>query len=271
MRKGIDVSSYQGRIDFTKVKPYIDFVILRCGYGNDIRRQDDVYYERNARMCKELGIPFGVYLYSYATNLDDARSEVEHTLRLIRDKKLEYPVFLDVEEKRQMVLPKEKLTEIVNYYCEEIEKAGYYVGIYSSLDRFKSNLDSKELDRYDKWIAEWGDRFTYDKKAGMWQNTSYEELSGIEGRVDGDISFYDYPRIIKERGLNHLEEEKLKYRKGDKVYVSGIIYKESAAKEENKKVCDLEFVIEEVYAGEEAPYKIRDGYVKEDSVYKKCS
>ena len=91
MLKGIDVSSYQGRIDWNKVKPYIDFAIIRCGWGNNSRRQDDVYFERNSRMCHELNIPFGVYLYSYATNLDDARSEVEHTLRLIRDKKLEYP------------------------------------------------------------------------------------------------------------------------------------------------------------------------------------
>ena len=116
MRRGIDVSSYQGKIDWEKVKPYIDFAIIRCGFGNNLRSQDDVYYERNVEMCKRLNIPFGVYLYSYATTLDDARSEVEHTLRLIRNKKLEYPVFLDVESKRQMSLPKEDLIEIVKYY-----------------------------------------------------------------------------------------------------------------------------------------------------------
>ena len=141
MKRGIDVSSYQGKIDWSRVKPYIDFAIIRCGWGNDTRRQDDVYYERNAKTCEELKIPFGVYLYSYATTLDEARSEVEHTLRLIRDKKLEYPVFLDVESRRQMALPKEKLVEIVKYYCEEMQKEGYYVGIYSNLYRFKSNLE----------------------------------------------------------------------------------------------------------------------------------
>ena len=94
MRRGIDVSSYQGRIDWYKVKPYIDFAIIRCGFGNNLYSQDDVYFERNARLCEELNIPYGVYLYSDATTLDDARSEVMHTLRLIKDKKLEYPVFL---------------------------------------------------------------------------------------------------------------------------------------------------------------------------------
>ena len=271
MLKGIDVSSYQGRIDWNKVKPYIDFAIIRCGWGNNSRRQDDVYFERNSRMCHELNIPFGVYLYSYATNLDDARSEVEHTLRLIRDKKLEYPVFLDVESHRQKALRKEDLIEIVKYYCEEMERNGYYVGIYASLDTFKNNLDSRELDAFDKWVAEWNDRFTYDGKAGMWQHTSYEELSGIRGRVDGDIAFYDYPKIIRDAHLNHLEEENLKYRRGDKVYVTGSIYRDSNGTDAIKSVCDKEYIIEEVLNEESAPYKIVDGYVKADSVYTKES
>ena len=270
MRRGIDVSAYQGRIDWTKVKPYIDFAIIRCGYGNNIRSQDDVYYERNASLCEELSIPYGIYLYSYATTLDEARSEVEHTLRLIKDKKLEYPVFLDVESKRQMALPKEDLIEIVKYYCEEIQDAGYYVGIYSSLDRFKSNLDSKELDPYDKWVAEWGDEFTYTKEAGMWQYTSYEELSGINGRVDGDIAFYDYPKIIRDAGLNHLEEDKLKYRAGEIVYVSGEIYEDKDALVPIKSVCDIAFTIEGTIEDAIAPYMISEGYVKESSVYQKC-
>lgn len=270
MRKGIDVSSYQGKIDWSKVKPYIDFAIIRCGWGNDVRSQDDIYYERNASMCHELGIPFGVYLFSYATNLDEARSEVEHTLRLIRDKRLEYPVFLDVETKRQMALPKERLTEIVKYYCEEMEKNGYYVGIYSSLNRFKNNLDSKELDAFDKWVAEWNERFTYTGKAGMWQNTSYEEMAGIEGRVDGDYAFYDYPKIIKDAKLNHLEEENLPYRRGDEIFVSGRIYEDSDATRVRRTVCDEEFVIEEVLNDRNAPYKISEGYARVEEVYKKC-
>lgn len=270
MKKGIDVSSYQGQIDWTRVKPYIDFAIIRCGWGNNLKRQDDVYFERNTEMCKKLNIPFGVYLYSYATTLDEARSEVEHTLRLIRNKKLEYPIFLDVESKRQMALPKEKLVEIVKYYCEEIQKEGYYVGIYASLNRFRSNLDARQLDPFDKWVAEWNERFTYEGKAGMWQNTSYEEIPGIRDRVDGDVAFYDYPKIIRDAGLNHLEEN-LKYHKGEKVYVTGDIYEESNADRVLRCVCDKEYTIEATDKDAIAPYKVDDGYVKENSVYKKCS
>lgn len=267
MKKGIDVSSWQGRIDWTRVKPHIDFAILRCGYGNDVAYQDDREFERNAKMCKELGIPFGVYLYSYATTLDDAQSEVDHTLRLIKNKKLEYPVFLDVESARQMALPKDRLVRIVNHYCEEMEKNGYYVGIYSSLDRFKSNLDSRELDKFDKWIAEWGDRLTYKGEAGMWQNTDYEDIPGIRGRVDGDEAFYDYPRIIRDAGLNHLDEiPSLKYKVGDTVCASGSIYKNYNATEIRDSVCDREFKIEEVIEGKEAPYRVSLGYIKESEI-----
>lgn len=269
MKKGIDVSSYQGQIDWMRVKPYIDFAIIRCGWGNNLEKQDDVYFERNAKMCEQLHISYGVYLYSYATTLDEARSEVLHTLRLIKDKKLEYPIFLDVESKRQMALPKEKLVEIVKYYCEEMQKEGYYVGIYASLNRFRSNLDSKELDPFDKWVAEWNERFTYKGKAGMWQNTSYEELPGIRGRVDGDVAFYDYPKIIREAGLNHLEEN-LRYHKGEDVFVTGNIYEDSEATEVVKKACDQEYTIEATDPIAEAPYKVEDGYVKENSVYRKC-
>ena len=247
VKRGIDVSSYQGKIDWTRVKSYIDFAIIRCGWGNDSESQDDVYYERNAKECEKLGIPYGIYLFSYATNLDEARSEVFHTLRLIKNKKIDYPIFLDVEEKRQMALPKEELTEIVKYYCEEMEKNGYYVGIYSSLNRFKSNLDSKELERFDKWVAEWNETFTYNKRAGMWQNTSYEEIPGIKGRVDGDIAFYDYPKIIKDAHLNHLDDKKHKNTVGDKVYIS-----EDASNDRNKEnminyLCDEEFTIEKIF------------------------
>lgn len=268
MIKGIDVSSYQGRIDWIKVKPFIDFAIIRCGFGNDVRRQDDTYFERNARMCEEYNIPYGVYLYSYSTNLDDARSEVEHTLRLIRDKKIEYPIFLDVESRRQLSMRKEDLVEVVKYYCEEMERNGYYVGIYASLNTLRNNLDSRELDRFDKWVAEWNDEFTYKGKAGMWQHTSYEELPGIRGRVDGDIAFYDYPKIIRDAKLNHLSDE-TKYKKGDKVFISGSVYENMDTDEIKLSVCDEEVIIDEVYPDALNPYLTRFGFVKESEIYRK--
>lgn len=270
MLKGVDVSSYQGKIDWNSLKPYIDFAIIRCGWGNNSEAQDDIYYERNSQECEKLGIPYGVYLFSYATNLEEARSEVLHTLRLIKDKRIEYPIYLDVEEKRQMALPKEELIEIVKYYCEEMERHGYYVGIYASLDRFKSNLNSRELDPFDKWVAEWNDRFTYEGKSGMWQHTSHEKLPGINGRVDGDIAFYNYPRIIRDAHLNHLDDDDYKFKVGDIVYVSGDVFENPDKTICVGSICDQEYTIERIIPDTLAPYQISKGFISEQSLYKKC-
>lgn len=278
LRKGIDVSSYQGNIDWERAKEYIDFAIIRCGYGNNITSQDDIKFERNAESCKIQNIPFGVYLFSYATNLNMAQSEVDHTLRLIKNHQLEYPVFLDVEEKAQLSLPKEKLVEIVKYYCDKIEKAGYYVGIYASLSTLNGILNSEELDPYDKWVAEWGRDLNYHKPCGLWQNTNDARIPGIETRVDGDIAFYDYPKIIRENGLNHLEEKKetidLKYKVGDKVYLNGSIYKNEDGKEEIEKHRNQKVTITKTNntKGVTAPYEVNHkGYVKESDLSDKLT
>lgn len=269
MKKGIDVSSYQGDINWEEAKKYIDFAIIRCGVGNNIKEQDDKKWERNTSECERLSIPYGTYLFSYATNLTMAQSEVEHTLRLVKDKKLEYPIFLDVEERGQLSLPKEQLVEIVKYYCEKIESAGYYVGIYASLSTLNGILNDEALLKYDKWVAEWGKDFSYHKNSGLWQNTDHEQILGINTRVDGDIAFYDYPEIIRKNGLNHLEEqekETLKYKKGDTAYLNGPLYKEESGTTIQKNYRNKKVTIQETNdkKGVQAPYKTDiNGYVKE--------
>ncbi len=271
MRKGIDVSSYQGNIDWEEVKENVDFAIIRCGYGNNIASQDDVYYRRNVEECTRLGIPFGVYLFSYATDIAMSQSEVEHTLRLIKDYQLEYPVFIDIETRAQLELPKEELVKVAKHYCEEMESHGYYVGIYASLSTLNGILDSNELDIYDKWVAEWSKDFTYKGKSGLWQNTDNDRIPGIDTRVDGNIAFYDYPTIIREHGLNHLkkeEEPERKFKKGDHVYVNGSVYKKEDGKEVITKVKNVPVTITSVSKKDvKAPYHLDiKGYSKEDSL-----
>lgn len=271
MKKGIDVSSYQGDINWDETKKYIDFAIIRCGYGNNVESQDDSKFKRNSEECERLGIPFGTYLFSYATNLSMAQSEVEHTLRLIKDKRLEYPIFLDVEERNQLALPKEDLVAIVKYYCEKLEEAGYYVGIYASLSTLNNQLNDEALLKYDKWVAEWGKDFTYRGHSGLWQNTDDARIGGVPARVDGDIAFYNYPEIIRKNGLNHLgseEKVKLKYKKGDQVYLNGASYKDEDGEEINKIHKNKKVVIQEINEkkGVTAPYKTNKGFVKEENL-----
>lgn len=232
MFRGIDVSSYQGNINWEEAKKGIDFAIIRCGFGGNLIAQDDKMYERNTQECERFNIPYGVYLYSYAASIEEAQGEVDHTLRLLQNKKAEYPIFLDVESEIQKKLDKNVLADIVEYYCNKMEEAGYYVGIYANLDWFVNRLDSPKLDKFDHWLAQWSNKPTYQKPFGMWQYTSKLTLSGIDSFVDGDIAYKDYPKLIREKKLNHLDKETQpvpspKYKVGDEVILSGTLYRDS--------------------------------------------
>lgn len=206
-KQGIDISSHQGDIDWNLVKNSIDFAIIRCGYGVDRTSQDDTKFIRNADECTRLKIPFGVYLYSYARGTSEASSEADHVLRLIQNYKLEYPVYYDIENNSYIDQnSNETLADMCVTFCNKLEEAGYYVGIYSSKAFFDSRLNSDKLNRYDKWLAQWSSEPTYTRPFGMWQYTSDGSIPGINGRVDRDISYLNYPVIIRENGLNRLDK-----------------------------------------------------------------
>lgn len=207
MKRGIDVSSHQGVIDWEAVKGNIDYAIIRCGYGADRESQDDIYFKRNADECTRLGIPFGVYLYSYADNISWSDSEVEHVLRLVKGYQLEYPIYYDIEDKVQANLSNETLTDIVVNFCEKLEQQGYYVGVYANLNWWNTKLNSNRLDAYAKWVARYNTVLGYD--AGMWQYTSSGTIAGINGNVDMDYCYVDYPEAIKKAGLNGFTKEEV--------------------------------------------------------------
>ena len=130
MKRGIDVSSHQGVINWEAVKGKIDYAIIRCGYGADRESQDDIYFKRNADECTRLGIPFGVYLYSYADNIDWSNSEVDHVLRLVKGYQLAYPIYYDIEDKVQANLSNEALTDIIVNFCDKFSNTDFpYVAL----------------------------------------------------------------------------------------------------------------------------------------------
>lgn len=197
MFKGIDVSSYQGIIDWESVKNNIDFAILRCGYGDDCISQDDRMFKRNADECTRLGIPFGVYIFCYAADWDNIRSEVLHTLRMINGYHLSYPVFLDLEDSKTIgSLNPCTIGDYAQYFCSEIQKAGYYPAIYANKYWFTSILTDKRFEKWDKWVAQYYTECTYDGTYTMWQYSSDGHVDGINGRVDMNICYVDYPAII---------------------------------------------------------------------------
>lgn len=189
----IDVSEWQGVIDWNKVRPHIDGVILRCGCGTSY---DDKQWTRNVAECERLGIPFGVYLYSYAKDTAAAKKEAEHVLRLIKGHKLSFPVYFDAEQGGT-----EKVcNQTAKTFCDIIEGAGYFVGIYSTAYWFAHYL--KDDGRYTRWVASWGTNNGQPqakpnvKSMAMWQFTSIGKIPGVNGNVDVSLCYEDFPAII---------------------------------------------------------------------------
>ena len=207
-RKGIDVSYAQGEIDWERVKAAgVEFAILRCGYGDDLVSQDDSRYRANADACTRLGIPFGLYLYSYATSEEHAVSEADHILRLARDYRPAYPLYYDLEDAGTVgQLSNEGIARIAQVFCDRIEKARCFAGIYADESWWSTRLTDARFDRWAKWIAEYP-TLTYTKPVGMWQYTSSGQVNGISGSVDRNECFVDYPRIIRDKGLNGFRKD----------------------------------------------------------------
>lgn len=186
----IDVSTWQGNIDWEKVKPQIDGAILRCGYGMDQEDQDDGQFKRNADECTRLGIPFGVYIYSYADSEERIRSEAAHVLRLVKPYKLAYPIYLDLEENGTQA----GAVERAEIFGDIIEEAGYWCGIYANLNWWNNYLQG--LDRFTKWVAQYYKVCEYDGTYDMWQYSSSGTINGISGRVDMNECYRDFPAEI---------------------------------------------------------------------------
>ena len=192
-KTGIDVSKHDGNIDWQQVKDDgIEFAIIRIGYGEDNVSQDDIKAVYNMNQCEALGIPYGVYIYSYALTEADVDSEIAHTLRMIEGRNPSMGVFFDMEDadgyKANHGMPSaQALNNLCIRYVQGITEAGYKAGVYASKNWFTNTLTSSKLDEYTKWVAQWAEVNTYDRKFSMWQYTSDGYVNGIEGRVDMDV------------------------------------------------------------------------------------
>ena len=201
MTSGIDVSQWQGVIDWAKAKASINFALIRAGYGDTLSypRQIDTQYEYNYAQCKRLGIPVGIYFYAYAMNAAEAKREAECCLALLKGKQFEYPIYYDVEE--YDLFKSGKTAEVTRAFVKVLEDAGYWVGIYtyrSAMGYFPADIRDKKAFA----IAEYGSKLNYSGPYGIWQNSSTWRVDGISGNVDHDWCYVDYPKLIKEKGKN---------------------------------------------------------------------
>lgn len=197
----IDVSEHQGVIDWNAAKGQIDGAILRCGFGDNIADQDDKQWKRNADECTRLGIPFGVYIYSYATSMAQAESEAQHVLRCVRGYKLSYPIYLDLEEAGTQ----SGAVERAKRFGDVIEGVGYWCGVYANLHWWNNYLGG--LDRFTKWVAQYNSRCDYTGTGkDIWQYSSTGSVAGIAGNVDMNECYRDFPKEIKGGGATNTAE-----------------------------------------------------------------
>lgn len=195
MLKGIDVSAWQSTIDWAKVKNSgIQFAILRIGYATTI----DKTFETNYLNAKKVNMPIGVYLYSYAKSVEGAKNEANAVIRWLKGKSLELPVYYDIEDKAQASLSKETRTKMCEAFCNTIEAAGFWAGIYSNKNWAENYVDGTKLGkRYTYWIAQYASKCTYKGNFDIWQHTSSGKVNGINGNVDMNIMYRDLISEIK--------------------------------------------------------------------------
>lgn len=203
MIKGIDISVWQGKIDWSEVAKdeNVKFAILRAGYGK-YAFQKDARFEEYYAGCERYNIPVGAYWFSYATTKEEAIQEAKACIECIKGKKFEYPILFDIEHESQT--SKAVADVIIPAFCDTLKAAGYYVGVYTYYSFIKSYISKSVYSKYDLAIAHYASSTPWSDKE-IWQYSCKGSIQGINGEVDLDYCYVDnYPEKIKSLGLNNL-------------------------------------------------------------------
>lgn len=206
--KGLDVSRFQGEVDWERVKAAgYRFAMLRAGYGDSTV---DEQFRRNASECNRIGLPIGAYWFCYAATTENAAKEADSCIRTVSGYRLDYPVCYDIEQASADYVEKLGISftpalarELVKSFCNRVESKGYFAMFYSNQSFFNAYLGTALAKRYAFWYARYTDTFD-GTDCGIWQYTSAGRVPGISGNVDLDLAYMDYPSVIRRAGLNHL-------------------------------------------------------------------
>lgn len=195
-KTGIDVSKWNGDIDWDKVKNAgVEYAIVRAGYRGSVTGSlvEDPYFAANMKGAAASGMPVGVYFFTQAVNEVEAVEEASAVLRLVREYDITYPIFIDTEgaggNGRADQLDVDTRTLVCEAFCRTIENAGYEAGVYGSRNWYNNNLHADRLENYCIWLAEYRSVPLYQGYYQMWQYTSKGKIDGIEGNVDMNVSY----------------------------------------------------------------------------------
>ncbi len=203
---GIDVSSWQGKIDWSKVKnDGKTFAIVRAG----TTKGKDTYFEENYKNAKSNEIQLGCYFYTYATTVEEAEKDAYLLLSWLEGKQFEYPVFYDMENEVQLAsgMTTQLRTEMCLAFIRVLEENGWYAGTYANANWYNNYLNKEALGQAGElWLASWMNSGEptrdYRGQYGLWQYTDKGKVSGISGNVDLDVSYIDYFSLMRTGGFN---------------------------------------------------------------------
>ena len=175
--KIVDVSRWNNTVDYKALKKKgITGVVIQCGYGM-VSSQKDPYFESNYKKARANKMLVGVYHYSYAKSVAEAKEEAKVCLGWLKGRSLDMPIYIDMEEENLTYLGKSTLTKIAKEFCKTIEKAGYKAGVYANANWFKNNLNYSSLKKnYSIWLAQYFGTKEYD--CDIWQYTSKYIVNG---------------------------------------------------------------------------------------------
>lgn len=285
--RGIDISDNNGTLDWDRVKKQIDFAMIRVGYGSNYESQDDKQAVRNMQECERTGKPYGVYLYSYALNEEEAHSEAAHILRMISGFNPVIGIYIDMEDAdgykvrngKDPYKNGEAFTKICQIVMDDLKAAGFEtVGTYANLNWFENILDRESLSDK-KWLAIWGPDSCPVEWAEIWQDSSDGSIEGSSARTDTDIYIneeafasltavkkpdYEPEAPIPE---SDIEDVGTMYHEGDHVCYNRIYYT-SGDWSDGSVPYYTDGIITKVYEGSRHPYLVGDGtgYVDDNCI-----
>ena len=208
MLKGIDVSGYQGNIDWKKVKnDGVKFAIIKLGtiYDEDENSEESTF-ERNYNECIKNNIPVGVYVYNYCNSIEALKRGANWVLEVLNKRALNLPVYLDMEDKTIVSEGKEALTNQCNEFAKILTNAGYEAGVYANLNWFENYLEPKNFNsNISVWVAQYYKECEYEGKYDIWQYSSSGKVDGISGNVDMNYLYNE--NIIKNTDNNGPEDK----------------------------------------------------------------
>lgn len=197
--KGMDVSSYQGKIsvaNFKKAKNYgIEFVILKLGYTgySNYTCKEESVFRNNYKNAKAAGLPVGIYYYSLANSKSEAKREANFTVKQLKGLEIDYPVYIDMEDSkyRQHKCSKATLASVCNEWCKVIAAAGYTPGVYASTSWFNNKIGTIAA-THTKWVAQYYKTCQYKGTYDIWQYSSTEGVPGISSKTDVNWCYKDF-------------------------------------------------------------------------------